>query len=341
VNGMTMDGKLLFKARQSLREQKERNEAEHDRRYAEVYAKIPTVLTLERQLRRLISQTVAVALKTDNNPASTLAYIESESASLLAERAEILESNGFSPTYLDEVYSCEVCHDTGYTGTGAMCSCLKKLYEDERARQLSVLDQLGADSFMDFRLDYYDNTKPDAKIGLTPRQCMELVLNVSRRYAASFGAQSQNLLFRGGAGLGKTLICACIAKAVSAKGFSVVYDTACAVFEAFENRKFSKDLSAIDEANEKVRKIQSCDLFILDDLGTEMTTALTQSALYTILNTRLSQGKKTIICTGLSSSDATSRYSPQIVSRLEGEFEALLFIGEDIRVVKHLRQYRK
>lgn len=338
---MTMDGKLLYKARQTLRERKEQNEAEHDRRCAEVYSKIPTILHLEKRLRMLISQTVAVALKTASNPEETLANIESESAALLAERAEILASNGFSPTYLDEVYACELCHDTGYTGTGAMCSCLKKLYEDERSSQLSVLDRLGSVSFMDFCLDYYDNTKKDPKIGLTPRQCMELVLNISKQYCADFGAQSKNLLFRGGAGLGKTFLCACIAKNISAKGFSVVYDSAGAVFESFENRKFSKDLSCVDDANEKVHKILSCDLFILDDLGTEMVTTLTQSALYTILNTRLSQGKKTIICTGLSGAETASKYTPQIVSRLEGEFETLLFIGEDVRSVRQLRQYQR
>lgn len=73
---------------------------------------------------------------------------------------------------------------------------------------------------------------------------------------------------------------------------------------------------------------------ILDDLGTEMLTPISQSALYTLINTRLNQGLRTVISTNLSSEELEKRYTPQISSRIEGEFIALPFVGQDIRRLK-------
>ena len=70
---------------------------------------------------------------------------------------------------------------------------------------------------------------------------------------------------------------------------------------------------------------------ILDDLGTEMSTPMAQSALYTLINTRLVNGKKMIISTNLNDEELQRRYTAQIYSRLAGEFTALPFVGKDIR----------
>ena len=77
-----------------------------------------------------------------------------------------------------------------------------------------------------------------------------------------------------------------------------------------------------------------CDLLILDDLGSEMTTAFVQSALYQIVNTRLMERRSTIINTNLSPEKLAQRYTPQIASRLLGTYELLLFAGNDIRLLK-------
>ena len=88
----------------------------------------------------------------------------------------------------------------------------------------------------------------------------------------------------------------------------------------------------------KVLTTGECDLLILDDLGTEMTTAFVQSALYQLLNSRLLAGRSTIISTNLDPDQIGRRYSAQIMSRLEGEFELLPFIGQDIRRLKREQQ---
>ena len=105
-------------------------------------------------------------------------------------------------------------------------------------------------------------------------------------------------------------------------------------FAAFEEQKFSRDAETYAAASEKVNRILSCDLLILDDLGTELTTNFTQSALYSIINSRLAANKKTLISTNLSHEELATRYIPQTVSRLNGEYDTLFFMGRDIRAIK-------
>ena len=73
---------------------------------------------------------------------------------------------------------------------------------------------------------------------------------------------------------------------------------------------------------------------ILDDLGTEVVTSVTQSALYELINKRLINGRKTIISSNIRPADIGKKYGPQIASRINGEFVALPFAGDDIRLRK-------
>jgi DNA replication protein DnaC len=66
-----------------------------------------------------------------------------------------------------------------------------------------------------------------------------------------------------------------------------------------------------------------------------MTTSFTISALYDIINTRLISGKKTIVSSNLTIAELRFRYSEQIMSRLEGEYQVLTFRGDDIRKKKN------
>ena len=86
-----------------------------------------------------------------------------------------------------------------------------------------------------------------------------------------------------------------------------------------------------------MERVLRCDLLILDDLGTELTTAFVQSALYEIVNTRLIERRPTILSTNLMPDELGRRYSPQVASRIQGEYQLLPFVGEDIRRLKRER----
>ena len=101
------------------------------------------------------------------------------------------------------------------------------------------------------------------------------------------------------------------------------------LFAAFEEDKFRPQPDAA-----RTEDVFACDLLIIDDLGTEMVTPMSVSALYTLINTRLVNRRKMIISTNCSEEELAKRYSPQIGSRLEGEFLWLHFAGSDIRTRK-------
>ena len=326
-----MDGKSLLRARERLTQLREENAALRDAREAEAYRKIPALRTLDARLRALVGEVIAAAAQPGTDAAGALRRVEAESTELCAQKAELLISNGYPADWLDEIIACPRCRDTGYLHNGEMCGCLRALYEEEKAKELSSVLKAGEDSFADFSLDYYTGEA---------RACMELTFAAAREYAVKFDADSPNLLLQGGTGLGKTFLSGCIARVVSAKGCSVVYETALEAFGAFEEQKFSRDAETYAGASEKVRRILSCDLLILDDLGTELTTGFTQSALYNIINSRLSGNGKTIISTNLTDEELAARYLPQTVSRIGGEFDTLVFMGRDIRSIKKEQRYR-
>lgn len=336
---MALDGKLLARARERLAETRAQSEQEQKRRQARAYEEIPRLREIDGQLRRLLGEVIGLTLRRDGAAGAALEGIEARSEALRREKAELLAAHGLPAEHLDEVYSCPRCRDRGFGSDGQPCQCLLELYRREQARELSSLLKLGADDFSQFDLDCYSDTV-EARYGMSPRQAMELVFLTCREYAESFGPGSGSLLLRGGTGLGKTFLSACIARRAAERGFSVVYETAVAAFEAFELSKFHRDGPGGDAAAEKCARILSCELMILDDLGTEMTTQFTQSALYTVVNTRLCAARPTIISTNLSAEEMSARYSAQTVSRIDGEYDTLLFLGRDVRAVRKERRYR-
>ena len=333
---MAYDGKLLARAREKLDNRKTNNAAEHQRRVALIHARIPEIAQIDREMQGQMRDLMGAAISRGGDTGRKVAALEKENLALQARRAELLAERGYPIDYLDELYTCPRCRDAGYRD-GAVCDCLKELYNRELTAELGVLLRGGGETFDRFDLSLYD-AAPD-ETGESPREYMRQVFDTCRDYASGFSAASPNLLFQGGTGLGKTFLSACIARTVAEKGFSVCYDTASAALEYFETRKFSRDAEAVDAAATRVRRMLDCDLMILDDLGTEMATPMSQSALYTLINTRLAGGRVTIISTNLADGELGRRYNPQIVSRLDGEYYKLPFAGRDIRLVKKEREH--
>lgn len=328
---MALDGKLLAQARKKLEEIRRHNEETQSARQREIYARLPQVRSIDLRLQNQMRELASIALRRDAEAKRTLKALEEENLVLQARRAEILAAAGYPETYTDEIYSCPDCGDKGYFSDGRMCACLKRLYNAEVTNDLSGLLK-GDEHFGKFRPDYY-STQPDEN-GNVPREIMDFVFAVCKDYAHNFSSASKNLVFSGNPGLGKTFLSACIARTVSQKGYSVAYESTSTALNAFEKEKFSRDPDEAAAAGAKVRRYLDCDLLILDDLGTEMNTMFTQSALYTIINQRLIEGKQTIISTNLDESMLAAQYSPQITSRLLGEFRWLRFLGSDIRQLK-------
>jgi DNA replication protein DnaC len=210
-----------------------------------------------------------------------------------------------------------------------MCECLRELCRQEQKKEISILAG-GKESFSQFRLEYYSD-RIDPKYGASPRIIMEHNFKACRTYALTFSQNAGNLLFVGGTGLGKTFLSACVARAVADRGYSVMYETAGHLFSKLEQAKFNPT----EETRREADKLMACDLLIIDDLGTEMPGQFVTAALYSLLNDRLRAGMPMVISTNLNVDELGRRYSPQIASRLHGDFQRLTFVGEDIRVLKN------
>ena len=300
---------------------------------SQVDGKLARVAEIDRQLRGTMTELFAASLRRGEGGAPTVEEVRRKNLALQQERAELLARMDLAEDALDDKPACPLCGDTGWRGT-EMCRCLRALCAQEQIRELSKLLDLGEQSFDTFRMDYY-STSFWPEWGTSPRENMELVYEVCLNYAQKFGRfYFKNLFLSGAPGLGKTFLSACIARTVSENGHSVVYDTAGNVFAQFEARKFLRDSDDGREARDETRRYLGCDLLILDDLGSELTTQFTQSALYELINGRLVGGKRTVISSNLSMEEAAVRYSPQIASRLEGEYHLLHFFGEDIRLLR-------
>ena len=329
---MAYDGKLLARARRLLEEQRIENEAERQRRTELVYERVPEIRRIDGELRRQMAELARLALGRAADLDERLAALREANLDGQRRRAELLVEHGWPINYLDEIVSCPVCRDVGMVD-GQVCDCLKKLYNQELTRELGTLLQHGDESFERFDLSLYGETPLEGD-SIAPRRAMSNILQLCRQFADEFPDVTTNLLFQGRPGLGKTYLSACIAREAAEKGCSVCYDSAAAAFEAFEQQRFARDPETAEAAALRVRRMLDCDLMILDDLGTEMITSLTLSALYTLLNSRLTRKKPIIISTNLTDEQLQQCYTPQICSRLKGEFLRLRFIGQDIRLMK-------
>ena len=335
---MAYDPKVLRRATDQLeRRRKEREKEQADRR-EEIYSRLPRAAEIDRQMSQTMAGVIRVCLSQGRDPVAAIRALRDENLGLQAERARLLTEHGYSADALDNRPYCAQCGDTGWVGA-SMCQCLRELCSKEQIKELSKLLDLGEQSFDRFSLDYYSD-QPWPGETVSPRENMELIRDVCWSYAERFGRfYFKNLFLTGAPGLGKTFLSACVARTVSENGFSVVYDTAGRIFARFEEQKFARDSEDVHQARGETRKYLGCDLLILDDLGSEMTTPFVQSALYTLIDTRLTAGRHTIISSNLTMDEVRRRYSGQVASRLEGEYRALRFYGEDIRLLRKRQSF--
>lgn len=330
---MAYDANILRRATDRLEEERRQRREKAERLRSQAYERQPKLRQLDRKLQATMAQLVAATLRQGGDPVRAVQEVREKNLDLQQERAVLLGSLGLPPDALDDKPACPLCGDTGWRGA-QMCQCLKKLCAQEQIQELSKLLDLGEQSFDTFRLDYYSETPYPGK-GTSPRKNMELTYDVCLNYARKFeSCLFRNLLMSGAPGLGKTFLSACIARAVSEHGYSVVYDTAGNIFAQFEAKKFLRDSADGQDARDETRRYLNCDLLIVDDLGSELTTQFTQSALYELINTRLVAERHTVISTNLSLEEIARRYNPQIASRIEGEYHVLHFFGDDIRMLK-------
>lgn len=292
-----------------------------EERKREIYERIPRIKDIASELV-LVKTRMVQAVFDGKSSQKLLDNCKNRSLNLLAERAELLYGAGYPVDYLEYKPHCALCDDEGSIGT-RLCSCYEEELKKEQFLRSNLGGKLTHQVFDTFELSFYPSAKGED--GLSPREKMKRVLKYCKNYAESFSGESPNLLFIGSPGLGKTFLSSAIANAVIERGFSVIYDSAQNIVMQFENVRFGRQDSS------SVQKFFDCSLLIMDDLGAEFLTPLSESALYNIMNTRITSAKPLILSTNLTPKQTASTYNDRISSRLNGEFVILQFEGQDVR----------
>ena len=324
---MGYSAEVVKRARARLSQAKLDRELENRQHLAIAYQQVPRIREIDKLLQQTMLQAATAAFTPGADVQAQLGQARQANLALQQERKHLAQLH-LEEGFLEEIPICPHCGGEGYVGT-QMCECLQELCRQEQKKELTLLTG-GQEHFGQFRLDYYPD-RVDPNLGVNIRSVMEKTYETCRRYAAGFGAKSGNLLFSGETGLGKTFLSACIARAVAENGHSVVYETAGHLFTALERAKFGGS----EEERQAVGKYTACDLLIVDDLGTEMPGQFVTSSLYSLINDRILSGKATVISTNLNTEDLSKRYSPQIASRLRGNYVRVPFLGDDIRMKKN------
>lgn len=307
---------LYKSAGQELSDRRQSALAELDRRISHIQDNHPDIWQLRKQALAFGARMGKALIMGDTEQYDDLLRDVQEHNSRISEQ---LTASGFPSDYLEAPFICKLCEDKG-VAEGRSCECKKAILNRLVYEMLSNISRVDECSFESFELDYYSGVN---------RKTMSKLLEACRRYAAEFCSKSPNLLFMGQTGLGKTHLSLAIARDVVAQGKLVMYASAVSLISRIVDSAMGEERE--DEYREIVYK---CDLLIIDDLGTEFKTHITKSEVYNLVNTRIIEGRPTIINTNLSLSEIENAYDQRVLSRLTGCYSINRFDGEDIRIAK-------
>lgn len=297
-------------------------------RYEEVYEKVPRLRTLDHTISEMSVRQARKLLDGDN---TALTLLKNDLHLLFEEKKMLLEQAGFPADYLEPVYTCPDCQDTGYIGN-KKCHCFERAIIDFLYTQSNLQKILEKENFSTLSMEYYSTGHIDPLTGRSAREAMKTAVRACREFVKDFPEGEKNLLLCGDTGVGKTFLTHCVAKEILDRTFSVIYFTASRLFDIFAKKQFDKDENAALD----YERIYECDLLIIDDLGTEFSNAFTTSQLFVCLNERLLRKKSTIISTNLSPDDLNTLYSERVFSRITSAYTVLRMTGDDIRIQKKL-----
>lgn len=327
-------------AMQELTEIREANKRKHAERLRHVRNAAPEFTQIENSMQRAGTQLLKAVLHGNTDDFEKIKSIIQKKQ---AEKAELLKSLDLPEDYLDEKYDCDICSDTGFDDNGRRCECLKKLINKYIIQNSNMSEIMKSQSFDTLDLTLYSATNKLPN-GRTEREQINRIYNAALKFANTFDEDNRNLLLIGNAGTGKTFLSSCIANRALERGKTVYYQTAYPLFELMENIKFGKnndDPEAAADMAYTAKYLRQVDLLIIDDLGSEFTTQFTAAAFFDLLNARLTSGKSVILSTNLSLDDLETLYSRRVSSRLQGEFQIIRTIGDDIREKKLKHQIYK
>ena len=313
------------------RSKQKANKDIYEKQMQEFYEKFPAIKDIDDKIAALAITHAARIITEGITPEDAVKAVVTQRRSFEDKKNELL--NTYNVSLPQMKYDCDLCKDTGFI-LDKKCKCymenMQRVMISSVNGAQNVLFDVNSDTFDNFSLDWYSKTDTVSPLNITPYENMKSVYAECISFCTSFNTENKNLYFYGSSGTGKTFLASCIANDLIQKGYNVVYQSAYKLFQFMEDYKFGR----IEHDTELYEQIYNADLLIIDDLGTEFSTAYTHSVFFDILNTRLLNSRSTIISSNLNLSDLEKKYTDRIQSRIIGNFEILRFMGDDIRIQK-------
>ncbi|NLL76279.1 MAG: ATP-binding protein [Clostridiales bacterium] len=302
-------------------EKQDKNRHLLEKRRAYVYEHIDGYKELEDSIASISVEHGKKLLEGDKSALDDLkAIIKNFSES----KVKLLVSSGFPSDYLEPVYDCPDCKDTGYID-GKKCHCFRQVEISMLYEQSHISKMLMHENFSNLSYEYYSGE--DLLL-------FKDAVNTCKKFIENFDSVYQNLFFYGTVGSGKSFLSGCVAKELIEKGRSVLYFSSVVFFETLS--QLSYGFKNKDSFREACDDFYECDLLIIDDLGAEVVNNYTSSQLFSCLNERHIRHKATVISTNLSLEELRIRYSDRIFSRITSNYTLCKLSGPDIRIYKKL-----
>ena len=298
-------------------------------RIEKVYKKVPAIKRIDEDIFKTGLSMSKYIIGNPDNYKDSMEEAKSKIESLKMEKAYLMTESNIPADYMDIIYDCKTCKDTGYLDNGKQCNCLKQALVS-RAYQMSNLENvLQKENFKNFNIDIFRDEPFENEI-MTPRENMMDIVGIAEGFINNFNENNgDNLLFYGTTGLGKTFLCNCIAKSLLDKNRIVIYQTAFTILEIIEKHRFGRGNKEFNDYQYGL--LFEADLLVIDDLGTEVANTFTNAEIFNIVNTRIISGKKTLISTNLTPKEISETYTDRVFSRILDKFIPLKFYGYDLR----------
>ena len=273
-----------------------------------------------------ISVSMDMAKRKMNGDENAIEELHALLADLKEMKQSLLKGAGYPQDYLDPIYTCPDCKDTGYIGR-EKCHCLVQQEINILYAQSNIREMLKENNFSVLSDKYYSG-EDLINFTETVAKCHDFV--------NSFDTLHPNMILYGDVGTGKSFLSACMAKELMDLNHSVIYFSAISIFEELARGTF--DAKAKEDLYNLYEYIYNCDLLIIDDLGTELTNSFVSNQLFACINERSLRKKSTVISTNLTLQQIRDRYSDRVFSRIVSGYTACKLSGRDIRILKKAAQ---
>ncbi len=304
---------------------------DQNERVQKVYEAVPEIQSIDREIESFGLTAMQRYLRTHTDPHTLIREIRVHVDSLVERKTALLTNAGFPADYMELRYQCPICKDTGYVGN-EKCRCLKQRLIALAYERSNLNPSTDAENFDRFDPDRFSPAAPEQG-GISPRANILRIREAALTAIDSFSETAgMNFLFYGATGTGKTFLCSCIAREILNRGYTVLYLSAydfCMLLNDYRFRK--RGAEETDSASRRVELIDTCDLLILDDLGTEASNSASVADILHCIHKRIQEQRSTILSTNLGMQQIQKVYSDRMLSRLMGYYRIFRFFGPDLR----------